>query len=48
MNQTHERDDELNTRSVAASAVRASISFPPEIYRSLEDIARRVREKREE
>ena len=41
MNQTHESDEELNTRSLATSAVRASISFPPDIYRSLEDIARR-------
>jgi predicted transcriptional regulator len=29
-----------NMKSQSASAVRASISFPPDIYKTLEDIAR--------
>jgi metal-responsive CopG/Arc/MetJ family transcriptional regulator len=36
-----EKVDETDAKAPAASAVRASISFPPNIYRTLEDIARR-------
>lgn len=36
-----ERMDKADAKAPAASAVRASISFPPNIYRTLEDIARR-------
>ena len=32
---------ETTSERSSTSAVRASISFPPEIYRTLEDIARR-------
>ena len=31
----------MKSEEAASSSVRASISFPPELYRTLEDIARR-------
>lgn len=35
--------DEQGVRTEHTAAIRASISFPPEVYRTLEDIARRKR-----
>ena len=36
-----ESGDDAGVRTPNASAVRASISFPPDVYRTLEEIARK-------
>jgi predicted transcriptional regulator len=38
---SYETGEEVDTRTPTASAIRASISFPPDIYRTLEEIARK-------
>lgn len=37
----HKSAAEQGTRTFAASVVRASVSFPPDIYQGLEEIARK-------
>lgn len=36
-----ENGDDAGARTQSASAVRASISFPPDVYQTLEEIARK-------